>query len=214
MRSTSIPAALALTLALALWSSAAEAQQAARPPACTSTEHHQFDFWIGDWDVTLPNGKYAGTNRIEPILTGCVLRESWSGARGMHGTSYNIYDAAHRRWHQTWVDDGGNLLQLDGAFQDGKMVLIGEQKSDSATTLQRITWTPNGQGSAAGLGHEHRRGKDLVGGVRRYLPEEDLTSRPSGRLPPNAKPPSSLEHSAAVLWGTGLAKPGPMLGLA
>ena len=63
----------------------------------------------------------------------------------MHGTSYNIYDAAHRRWHQTWVDDGGNLLQLDGAFQDGKMVLIGEQKSDSATTLQRITWTPKGK---------------------------------------------------------------------
>ena len=145
MRSTSFPAAVVLTLAFALWSSAAEAQQAARPPACTSTEHHQFDFWIGDWEVTLPNGKFAGTNRIDPILTGCVLRESWSGARGMHGTSYNIYDASGRRWHQTWVDDGGNLLQLDGAFQDGKMVLTGEQKSDSASTLQRITWTPNGK---------------------------------------------------------------------
>jgi hypothetical protein len=145
MRSTSTRAAFILFLALALWSSVAAAQQPARPPACTSAEHHQFDFWIGEWNVTLPNGKYAGTNRIEPILTGCALRETWSGARGMHGTSYNIYDAAGRRWHQTWVDDGGNLLQLDGAFQDGKMVLTGEQKSDSATTLQRITWTPNGK---------------------------------------------------------------------
>ena len=137
MRSTSIPAALALTLALALWSSVRPRRKTPlirrhAPPPNPS----QFDFWIGDWNVTLPNGKYAGTNRIEPILTGCVLRESWSGARGMHGTSYNIYDTAHRRWHQTWVDDGGNLLQLDGAFQDGKMVLIGEQKSDSATTLR------------------------------------------------------------------------------
>jgi hypothetical protein len=143
MRSTWFRAALVLTVLLGLWSSASEAQQAARPPACTSTEHHQFDFWIGDWDVTLPNGKFAGTNRIEPILTGCVLRETWSGARGMQGTSYNIYDAAGRRWHQTWVDDTGSLLQLDGAFQDGKMVLTGERKSDS--TLQRITWMPNGK---------------------------------------------------------------------
>jgi hypothetical protein len=145
MRSTSFPAAVVLTLAFALWSSAAEAQQAARPPACTSTEHHQFDFWIGDWEVTLPNGKFACTKRIDPLRTGCVLRESCSVSGGMHGTSYNIFVAARRRWHQTWVDDGGNLLQLEGAFQDGNMVLIGEQKSDSATTLQRITWTPNGK---------------------------------------------------------------------
>jgi hypothetical protein len=129
----------------------APAQQPARPPACTSAEHHQFDFWIGDWEVTLPNGKHAGTNRIEPILTGCVLRETWSGAGGMHGTSYNIYDASRHRWHQTWVDDGGNLLGLDGAFQGGKMVLTGEQKDTSGTTLQRITWTPSGNGEVRQL---------------------------------------------------------------
>ena len=45
------------------------------PPAkpCTAAENRQFDFWIGDWDVTTPNGKAAGTNRINPILGGCVL---------------------------------------------------------------------------------------------------------------------------------------------
>ena len=77
MRSISFRAALVLTVVFGLWSGAAEAQQAARPPACTSAEHHQFDFWIGDWEVTLPNGKFAGTNRIDPILTGCVLRDCW-----------------------------------------------------------------------------------------------------------------------------------------
>ena len=41
------------------------------------------------WDVTLPDGKRAGNNRIEPILGGCVLRESWAGATGGIGTSYN-----------------------------------------------------------------------------------------------------------------------------
>lgn len=145
MLARSIPSAFALFAALALGSSPAPAQQPPHRPACTSVQHHQFDFWIGDWEVTLPDGKYAGSNRIEPILSGCVLRESWSGARGMHGTSYNIYDAAGRRWHQTWVDDLGNLLELNGSFQGGKMVLTGEQKSDSGSTLQRITWTPKGK---------------------------------------------------------------------
>jgi hypothetical protein len=136
--------------ALALAASAAPglvAQQppAARPPACTSAEHHQFDFWIGDWDVSLPNGNHAGTNKIQPILSGCVLQENWSGVRGLTGTSFNIYDAAGRRWHQTWVDDQGNLLELNGAYTDGKMVLSGEQKDTSGTTIQRITWTPTGK---------------------------------------------------------------------
>ena len=151
MHSTSIHAALVLSLAMAVRSGPAAAQQAARPPACTSTEHHQFDFWIGEWDVTLPNGKHAGTNRIEPILSGCVLRETWSGAGGMHGTSYNIYDAAGRRWHQTWVDDGGNLLELNGTFAAGKMVLTGQQKDSAGTMLQRITWTPSGDGQVRQL---------------------------------------------------------------
>ena len=145
MRPRPIPSALVLLAALSPWPTPSGAQQPAHPPACTSAEHRQFDFWIGDWDVTLPNGKYAGTNRIESILSGCVLRETWSGARGMHGTSYNIYDATGRRWHQTWVDDFGTLLELNGAFEDGRMVLTGEKKSDSGSTLQRITWTPKGK---------------------------------------------------------------------
>ena len=148
MRPHPVPLVVLLTALVTLTGSA---QQPAHSPACTSAQHHQFDFWIGDWEVTLPNGKHAGTNKIEPILTGCVLRESWSGARGMHGTSYNIYDASDRHWHQTWVDDGGNRLELNGAFEDGKMVLTGEKKDTSGTTIQRITWTPSGTGEVRQL---------------------------------------------------------------
>ena len=148
MRVPHIPLALMVTAAV---SASATAQQPAHPPSCTSAEQHQFDFWIGDWEVTLPNGKHAGTNRIDPILSGCVLQENWSGAGGMHGKSYNIYDAKGHRWHQTWVDDRGSLLELNGGFEDGKMVLTGEQKDSSGTTLQRITWTPAGTGEVRQL---------------------------------------------------------------
>lgn len=66
---------------------------------CSAPEHRQFDFWIGDWDVTAPDGKPAGKNRIEPILDGCALAEHWRGASGGAGHSYNVYDARRGVWH-------------------------------------------------------------------------------------------------------------------
>jgi hypothetical protein len=112
---------------------------------CTSAEYRQFDFWIGDWDVRLPDGKQAGTNRIRRILNGCVIQETWSGAAGSSGTSYNIYDRMRRKWHQTWVDDQGSLLQLDGESTNGRMTLSGETVDSSGVKLlQRITWERTG----------------------------------------------------------------------
>ena len=60
---------------------------------CSAPENRQFDFWLGEWDVTTPDGKLAGTNRITRILSGCALREEWSGAGGIRGTSLNVFDA-------------------------------------------------------------------------------------------------------------------------
>lgn len=121
---------------------------AAPPPACTAPEHRQFDFWIGDWEVRTPDGKLAGTNRISRAFGGCVLHEQYETGRGYSGSSFNLYDASRRRWHQTWVDSGGLLLQLDGGLVDGRMVLEGETVNpDGTTSRQRITWTPNPDGS-------------------------------------------------------------------
>jgi hypothetical protein len=130
----------------------AAAQSAATPPECTGPEYRQFDFWVGEWDVTLPNGKRAGHNRIEPILGGCALRESWTGAGGLAGTSYNVYDRSRKVWHQTWVDGKGNLLQLEGAFASGRMILEGETvDSAGARARQRITWEPTAPGQVRQL---------------------------------------------------------------
>ncbi|HEY6547867.1 MAG TPA: hypothetical protein VI589_08165 [Vicinamibacteria bacterium] len=111
------------------------------PPPCRAPEHRQFDFWLGDWNVTDPQGKLVGTNKIESVLGGCVLHESWTGT-GMSGNSYNIYFAGEKRWHQTWVDNRGTLLELNGAFQDGQMVLAGEGPGPQGGRVKhRITWS-------------------------------------------------------------------------
>jgi len=122
---------------------------AAPPAPCTAPEYRQFDFWAGRWNVTNPAGKKAGTNEIERILGGCVLRENWKGADGSTGTSLNVYDAPSRKWHQTWVDGGGGLLLLAGEFRDGKMVLEGTRPTRNGGVVQnRITWQSIGGGPA------------------------------------------------------------------
>lgn len=113
-----------------------------RPAPCTGPEYRQFDFWIGEWDVTTPDGKPAGTNVITSVYGGCALREEWTGAGGFKGGSFNLYDRSRNQWHQTWVDSGGSLLLLDGSFADGKMQLSGRAKTAQGESLQRITWTP------------------------------------------------------------------------
>jgi hypothetical protein len=119
-------------------------QESAAQP-CQSAEHRQFDFWIGDWEVKLADGTVAGNNRIEKILGGCSIAETWSGRSGSRGQSLNIY--AGGRWHQSWVDNSGTLLLLDGGLEGNKMVLRGETPArDGGKVLQKITWEPLAEG--------------------------------------------------------------------
>jgi len=109
--------------------------------ACVAPEYRQFDFWIGDWAVTDPKGNPAGKNLITEEQGGCVLHEHWTGAKGGTGESFNIYDGAAKRWHQTWVDSGGTLLLLDGGLVDGRMVLTGKGAGPNGETVtNRISW--------------------------------------------------------------------------
>ncbi len=116
--------------------------------ACDAGEHRQFDFWLGEWNVHTPDGKLAGTNSITREYDGCVLHERYLTGRGYSGESLNIYDAARKRWHQTWVDTSGTLLLLEGGLRDGSMVLEGQTTgADGVATRHRISWTPNPDGS-------------------------------------------------------------------
>jgi len=125
----------------------AETPAPAAQPNCDAAVRRQFDFWVGDWNVTVA-GKPAGQNRIDKILGGCALLENWTAVDGTSGKSINFYDPVRGQWHQTWVDDRGGSLALDGTFTGGSMVLSGtKQNKAGKTTLNRITWTalPSGE---------------------------------------------------------------------
>lgn len=129
------------------------AAQQQPPPTCAGEEHRQFDFWVGTWDVFNPEGRKVGTNQITLELNGCALHESWQSLSGPHrGHSYNIYDRTTDRWHQTWVDNTGLLLQLDGGLAEGRMVLEGTTRgSDGGETANRITWSRQEDGTVRQL---------------------------------------------------------------
>ena len=137
---------ISMIVACVLASDATLSAQGQPPQRCSAPEHQEFDFWIGSWEVVDTAGKPAGRNRITRELGGCVLHEQWTGAGGGSGSSFNIYDAASGRWHQTWVDSSGTLLLLDGGLrEDGAMVLEGERPAaDGGTVRNRITWTREG----------------------------------------------------------------------
>ena len=134
-------------LGLLLAATAGSAQPPAKQPAaCAAEEHRQFDFWAGAWEVVTPDGKVAGTNSIRSILNGCALEESWKGAEGSIGKSFNMYYARDAKWHQSWVDGNGGRLDLAGGpDKTGRMVLSGlmpgpDGAPDGGNVLHEISW--------------------------------------------------------------------------
>lgn len=126
----------------------APATPVARPAPCASADHRAFDFWVGHWSVHGKTDKLVGENRIEKRHGGCVLHESYMTPGGYTGESINMYDASRKRWTQTWADNGGLLLRLEGGMREGSMVMEGETVlANGKVQAQRITWTPQADGT-------------------------------------------------------------------
>lgn len=120
---------------------------------CDTDKHNEFNFWVGDWNVYDVNGKLIGTNQILKMQSNCVMQENWeSKVSPSKGTSYNYVNLTDKTWNQVWVDNSGFSLELKGNLQGKSMVLqsllVKGQKGDY---YNRVTWTPNTDGSVTQL---------------------------------------------------------------
>ena len=136
-----------IILASACIASAQQSNSTAQKSPCSETEQKQFDFWVGEWDLTWPGnnpGETArGTNSIRRILDGCVVEENFSGGDAMHlrGRSVSTFDARASKWKQTWVDNEGGYLDFVGEFKDGQMALSRQAtRPDGTKILQRMVF--------------------------------------------------------------------------
>ena len=123
-----------------------------RFPCRNNPKNREFDFWLGQWDVT-SLGQRAGSNDIQLILGDCVLFENWSSASGTFGKSFNFYDANEDHWRQIWVDDTGGVVEFTGQFRDGALYYTGltHDPSSGAEMQHKLTFTPNEDGSVRQL---------------------------------------------------------------
>lgn len=129
MRTSSLIFAACL---LAIWATPASAQDTWDP--CPAEAYHEFDFWIGDWNVTnrflQADTTWAvigtATNRVYPVLNGCAIIEHWEGnmgPRAIRGFSIRAYDAVREKWILVlnWPrPNRASFGLLEGVFTHGR----------------------------------------------------------------------------------------------
>jgi tetratricopeptide (TPR) repeat protein len=110
-------------------------------PCLGLPEYRQFDFWIGNWSVyDTKTNNLAGTSEINNILDECVIMENWRPTAGPAGKSFNMYNAAEKKWRQTYVDASGNFSEYyDGEWSNNKMSFKMKPTADS-NQANRLTF--------------------------------------------------------------------------
>ena len=148
-----IPILLAFASLAALTSAGAAQSPAPAAPAnpCAGPEFHQFDFWVGYWDVYGTSGKQVANSRIEKVY-GCGVRENWMPFNHQDGGSLNIYVPASKQWEQFWIDSGGTRAHFTGGWNGKAMVLTGEWGGP----ITRMTYTKNADGSVRQFGEQSK----------------------------------------------------------
>lgn len=119
---------LALILLASPWETLAAQAGSAAP--CTGPSAAQFDFWLGDWELTWPGGQGGsdgpgrGSNRITRHLNGCVVSEQFeSHTSRLAGWSVSVWIPRAGEWRQTRVDNEGGYIALSGSLRNGVMDL-------------------------------------------------------------------------------------------
>ncbi len=152
---------------------------------CSGPLYRQFDFWIGEWEAYAPTGKKGGDSKISLMLDSCTILEEWTSTglqNGLRyaGKSYNMYNAAQKRWQQYWVDNTGSITQyFNGHYEDGKMIVQtdNEKVNDTLSQIQKMTFfnlgpdkvrqfgetsSDNGKTWVTSFDLEYRRKKDNI----------------------------------------------------
>jgi len=131
--------AAAAAVALGVFGAAMSAQGAAleqstAPSTCDTPQHHQFDFWVGDWQVfDAHTNQLVGFDRVEKHSEGCIIQQNLTLITDLYrrpgvkyrlaGISVNRFDG--ETWLEMWADNQWGAIVLRGMPDaNGSMVLI------------------------------------------------------------------------------------------
>jgi hypothetical protein len=130
-----------------------------QPISCTTAEHGQFDFWVGDWEVrpAAPGKGPAGRSRIERVLNGCAIHERFTaepreGKSPYQGSSYSSWDPRERRWRQAYVDTNGRATAFLGGSNGVGMILWAWEQAPAGPYMRRMEVVPQPDGTVRQTG--------------------------------------------------------------
>jgi hypothetical protein len=150
MLTSSAPVTAAETLTL---------EQSSTPATCDTPQHHQLDFWVGDWQVfDADTNRLVAFDRIEKHAEGCIVQQNLSFITDMYrrpgvkyrlaGMSINRFDG--ERWIQMWADNQwGAILMYGSVAADGSLVLTSVVPSRNRDV--KDTWEKQPDGSLRNL---------------------------------------------------------------
>jgi hypothetical protein len=98
--------------------------------ACTGAVYHQYDYFVGHWNVYHANGKRFATDIVTKELDGCALLEQWHG-QSTRGSGYSEYDKHTKRWVQAFFQNDGTVLVFYGNWTPQGMVFTGDDYTDA-----------------------------------------------------------------------------------
>lgn len=112
-------------------------------PCLYDDAFRDFDFWLGEWDVHVASGQFAGTNDVRAVEAGCAISEHWSSASGSTGSSINFLDKTTGEWVQVWNSENGAQISIRGGLTDEGMRLEGHLHTvaNGSTLPFRGLWT-------------------------------------------------------------------------
>lgn len=133
------------------------------PIDCSDADHSAFNFWIGDWSVSLTGTEtVVAQSTISSAADGCAIEENYHQTVGpdgatisYRGASFSVFDVRNGKWRQFYVDSGGEVTAFEGAALDGAMVL---DAPGWAGVTQRMTVAPLPDGSVRQWGQTSQDG--------------------------------------------------------
>jgi hypothetical protein len=120
---------------------------ARRTRVCRSASHRAFDFWVGEWTTTRPNGLSGGESSVSVVLNGCAIDERYNGGTGR---SLSRYDRASGLWQQDYIDTTGFTLRLTGTLDStGAMRMADSIRAipNGPALASTFVWTPSPTGT-------------------------------------------------------------------
>ena len=157
-----VPARVSTVIVLALLAvlspgKSRPAESASAP--CDTAQHHQFDFWVGDWQVfDAKTNQLVGFDQVEKHSHGCIVQQNLTMLTELYrrpGVAYRLAGIGVNRfdgesWLEMWADNQWGAIVLKGQPEDGKAMVL-KTITPSRNRDLRLVWEKHPDGTVRAL---------------------------------------------------------------